>query len=190
MPAIYQQLRTPLDIFSGNMELAAPECFGLRPSWHDKFYSMVGTWLGFGVTLLLGVRVAMCFRAKKVVIGLKRLLLLTFTVSFTTLCVLCIKTFQYTTSGPDKRLFVYDSTVDMFSIAHVSVQITAAVIGLVVLVGLPCAGAAFARVMFKKNRLHEPATREAWGSPSRFCRTLFQIKRTALHSYGPDPHSC
>ena len=26
--------------------------------------------------------------------------------------------------------------------------------------------------------------------PSRFCRTLFQIERTALHSYGPDPHSC
>ena len=26
--------------------------------------------------------------------------------------------------------------------------------------------------------------------PSRFCRTLFQIERAALHSYGPDPHSC
>ena len=27
-------------------------------------------------------------------------------------------------------------------------------------------------------------------SPSTFCRTLFQIERTALHSYGSDPHSC
>ena len=26
--------------------------------------------------------------------------------------------------------------------------------------------------------------------PSRFCGTLFQIERPALHSYGPDPHSC
>ena len=26
--------------------------------------------------------------------------------------------------------------------------------------------------------------------PSRFCGTLFQIERAALHSYGPDPHSC
>ena len=26
--------------------------------------------------------------------------------------------------------------------------------------------------------------------PSTFCRTLFQIERAALHSYGPDPHSC
>ena len=26
--------------------------------------------------------------------------------------------------------------------------------------------------------------------PSTFCRTLFQIERTALHSYGSDPHSC
>ena len=25
--------------------------------------------------------------------------------------------------------------------------------------------------------------------PSIFCRTLFQIERAALHSYGPDPHS-
>ena len=25
---------------------------------------------------------------------------------------------------------------------------------------------------------------------SRFCRTLFQIERTAMHSSGPDPHSC
>ena len=25
--------------------------------------------------------------------------------------------------------------------------------------------------------------------PSRFCGTLFQIERAALHSYGPDPHS-
>ena len=28
------------------------------------------------------------------------------------------------------------------------------------------------------------------GGPSDFCRTLFQIERTALHSYGPEPHSC
>ena len=27
-------------------------------------------------------------------------------------------------------------------------------------------------------------------SPSTFCRTLFQIERTALHSYGQHPHSC
>ena len=27
-------------------------------------------------------------------------------------------------------------------------------------------------------------------SPSRFCGTLFHIERAALHSYGPDPHSC
>ena len=27
-------------------------------------------------------------------------------------------------------------------------------------------------------------------SPSTFCRTLFRIERTALHSYGPDPHPC
>ena len=26
--------------------------------------------------------------------------------------------------------------------------------------------------------------------PSTFCRTLFQIERAALHSYGPDAHSC
>ena len=26
--------------------------------------------------------------------------------------------------------------------------------------------------------------------PSNFCRTLFRIARAALHSYGPDPHSC
>ena len=26
--------------------------------------------------------------------------------------------------------------------------------------------------------------------PVEICRTLFQIERTALHSYGPDPHSC
>ena len=26
--------------------------------------------------------------------------------------------------------------------------------------------------------------------PSRFCRTLFQIERAALHSYDPGPHSC
>ena len=26
--------------------------------------------------------------------------------------------------------------------------------------------------------------------PSTFCRTLFQIERTALHNYGSDPHSC
>ena len=26
--------------------------------------------------------------------------------------------------------------------------------------------------------------------PSTFCRTPFQIERTALHSYGSDPHSC
>ena len=26
--------------------------------------------------------------------------------------------------------------------------------------------------------------------PSTFCRTLFQIERAALHSYGSDPHSC
>ena len=26
--------------------------------------------------------------------------------------------------------------------------------------------------------------------PSRFCRTLFLIERAAVHSYGPDPHSC
>ena len=26
--------------------------------------------------------------------------------------------------------------------------------------------------------------------PSRFCRTLFQIERAALHSYGPGAHSC
>ena len=25
--------------------------------------------------------------------------------------------------------------------------------------------------------------------PSTFCGTLFQIERTAMHSYGPDPHS-
>ena len=29
-----------------------------------------------------------------------------------------------------------------------------------------------------------------YNSPSIFCRTLFQIERAALHSYGPDPHSC
>ena len=26
--------------------------------------------------------------------------------------------------------------------------------------------------------------------PVNFCRTLFQIERAALHSYGPEPHSC
>ena len=29
-----------------------------------------------------------------------------------------------------------------------------------------------------------------YGSPSRFCRTLFRIERAVVHSYGPDPHSC
>ena len=34
------------------------------------------------------------------------------------------------------------------------------------------------------------AERAGFRSPSRFCRTLFRIERVAVHSYGPDPHSC
>ena len=33
-------------------------------------------------------------------------------------------------------------------------------------------------------------TESKLNSPSTFCRTPFQIERTALHSYGSDPHSC
>ena len=41
----------------------------------------------------------------------------------------------------------------------------------------------------------ENGTAEQWfnyydvNRPSRFCGTLFQIERAAVHSYGPDPHS-
>ena len=34
-----------------------------------------------------------------------------------------------------------------------------------------------------------PADGTYYLGPSRFCRTLFQIECTALHSYGPEPHS-
>ena len=38
----------------------------------------------------------------------------------------------------------------------------------------------------------EPRVRDATvlHCPSPFCRTLFQIERAALHSYGPESHSC
>ena len=39
-----------------------------------------------------------------------------------------------------------------------------------------------------KEHLRSQQGRYAF-SPSRFCRTLFQIERAALHSYGPEPHS-
>ena len=42
--------------------------------------------------------------------------------------------------------------------------------------------------VFLSNQL--PTIAGTWFfGPSRFCGTLFQIERTALHSYGPDPHS-
>ena len=158
-PELYRDIMQCFKYFSLNLEGTSPECFADSFNWHLRFGSTVGLFLAVFLLLLAGIKLTAEPRHHRMNQRLKRVIFFFFSACYATLATLCVKSFMEI-----EGRFVYDTSIDFNSSSHVAVMVTAGILLVLCLFGLPIGFAMFTRHLLKHDRLREPAIKAAYGN--------------------------
>ena len=159
-PDIYKKIMQVFKYFSTDLEGTAPECFTDGFNWHMRYLSTVGMFLTLFVVTWLGIKLTSTPRWFHTNQRLKRIIFFFFSACYATLATVCVKSFQSTDGG----LFVYDTEIDFHGANHTAIMISAGILLILCLFGMPIGFAMFARQLLRSDRLRDPAIKNAFGN--------------------------
>ena len=163
--------------FSADLEGTSPECYSDSFNWHIRYLLTVGFFFSLFAVTWLGIKLTSSPRWFRMNQRLKRIIFFFFSACYATLATVCVKSFMQVDG-----YFVYDTTIPYHGASHVAVMISAGILLVVCLFGMPIGFAVFTRRLLESDRLRDPAVKNSYGNI--YARQLFAehfFRSNALH---------